>query len=121
MWRIRTGTAEQFTERVLRAEGELAAAPTVEPLPPIDDWATLFAAMSASKQVVMLECEVAGPGMLHLGPVVAVADGAVGIRPLMRDGSWDLESHLFRLQDVTRVRFQDRYSSVYAKYAVAAT
>ena len=114
------GETELLTERILLGEGELPLQPPSS-VPPIASWTELFAWLSSDRVLVMLECEESEPSTLFLGTVVAVASGAVALRCLDRDGTWDEEPQLFRLAEVTRLRFGDRYSVMYGKYASAAT
>jgi hypothetical protein len=117
--RVRSGVHERFLERVIRDEGHFGnvwpsrTAPIWADLP-LDRWQDLFAALGATGQIVIVECETRDEDGFFIGPVVGVAGHAVGIHHFDATAVWDPEPSEVQFKAITCVRFDERYTDVYA-------
>jgi hypothetical protein len=114
--RVRAGDAERFFDHVLRAEGLLDALPTPPPI-------RLDALRSALEDVrrlhghAILECEALDEPEFYLGELVSVDEGAVSLRYITVTGVVESATTEVPLEDITIVRFDERYIRYFAKYA----
>jgi len=118
---VRSDESERFVERVLRDEGELR---NVSPPPfpvALDSWAGLFSTIAAAGEIIIVECEANPDEDFCIGVVTGVTDGAVGIHQFDFVAMWDDAPTVVAYDDITRVRFGDRYSRVFPRYLHART
>ena len=110
-------------ERVLRDEHRLREIWPARGQPryaalPLDRWRTLFEALAARRELVIVECEGRRVKQdFFLGPVIAVAGDAVGMRYITPTAEWDGEASVVPFAAITRVRFAERYTQVFSRYA----
>lgn len=120
---VRSSEYERFLERVLRDEDRLRGIWSARGKPPytvlpLDNWRTLFEALAAREEMVIVECERRRVKQdFFIGPVIAVAEGAVGIRYITPTAEWDVEPSVVPFAEITRVRFAERYTQVLSRYA----
>jgi hypothetical protein len=118
---VRSGVNERFLEHVTRDEGQLSsvwpplAAPIWSDLP-LNAWQDLFAALGATRQIIIVECETRDEDGFFIGPVVGVAEHAVGIHHFDATAVWDPAPSEVLFKAITCVRFDERYTNVYARY-----
>src|SRR6185295_10490642 len=121
--RVESDEYERFVERVLRDERRLTeiwparGAPARSDLP-LADWRELFQALGTTGELVIVECEARnGDDDFYLGPVVAVAGDAVAVHHVDGTAVWDKEPSVIPFDAITRVRFGERYTDVFARHA----
>lgn len=120
---VRSGEYERFLERVLRDEDRLRGIWPARGQPPytvlpLDNWRTHFEALAAREEMVIVECERRRVKQdFFIGPVIAVAEGAVGMRYITPTAEWDAEPSVVPFAEITRVRFAERYTQVLSRYA----
>lgn len=118
---VRSGVHERFHEHVIRDEGRLRNVWPPDDAPkwadlPLDSWQELFAAFGAMRQIAIVECETRDEDAFLIGPVAAVAEHAVGIHNFDATAVWDSAPTEVRVRAITCVRFDERYTQVYARY-----
>jgi hypothetical protein len=121
---VRSGEYERFLERVLRVEGSLrevwpARGARRRAELPLDDWRGLFQALGASGELVIVECEDRDEDDdqdFFIGPIVGVSDDAVGVHHFDATAAWDPAPSVVPFDEITRVRFDERYTRVFARY-----
>jgi hypothetical protein len=120
---VRSGECERLLERVLRDEHRLheiwpaRGQPPYSELP-LNNWQTLFGALAAREEMVIVECERRRVKQdFFIGPVIAVAEDAVGMRFITPTAEWDVEPSVVPFAEITRVRFAERYTQVLSRYA----
>lgn len=113
---VRSGDCERFVERVLRDEGQLRA--IISPPFPVglDSWQDVFSALAGAGEVMIAECEDNPSESFCIGVVTGLTAGAVGIHQFDATAAWDSAPTVVPYQDITRVRFAERYTDVFARY-----
>ena len=114
---VRSEEYERFTERVLEGEGELARVAPPTPPVPVDSWLTVFGALRASGRYVLVHEEEYEDEPMSIGPVVGVRAESVLVHYVDATGEWEEEPSEIPFADITRVQVEDRYSSVFGRYA----
>ena len=120
---VRSGERERFLEMVLRDEHRLHEIWPARGQPPyatlpLDEWRMLFGALAARQEMVIVECERRRVKQdFFIGPVIAVAEGAVGMRFITPTAEWDAEPSVVPFAEITRARFAERYTQVLSRYA----
>jgi hypothetical protein len=118
---VRSGVNERFLEHVIRDDGQLRrvwpplAAPIWADLP-LDAWQKLFRTLGATRQIAIVECETRDEDGFFIGPVVGVAEHAVGIHHFDATAVWDPAPTEVLFKTITCVRFDERYTQVYTRY-----
>jgi hypothetical protein len=122
---VRSGEYERFLERVLRDEGTLREVWPARGKPhradlPLAGWPELFRALGPSEELVIVECEDREPDGeeqdFFIGPVIGVTDDAVGVHHFDATATWDPSPSAVPFDEITRVRFDERYIRVFARY-----
>jgi hypothetical protein len=112
----RSDANERFAERVLEGEGIRVSSPpsTLE----LDSWATVFASLLRGEwPLVLVEREDAGDdGDIWVGRLLGAGETAAALRYVNPLGVWDAGVDDIDYDDVTVVRFGDRYTTVLARY-----
>ena len=113
---VRSDNNERFLERVLSDEGQLGKrrAPTISLA--VESWSGVFRALGAEREIVIVECERKDGEDFCIGVVTGVTDDSVGIHQFDAVADWDPAPTIVPFDDITHVRFGDRYTSVYAHY-----
>ena len=120
---VRSGDCERFLERVLRDEHRLREVWPARGQPlyaelPLENWRTLFEALGALGELVIVECEGRRVKQdFFLGPVIAVARDAVGMRDISPTAKLDPAPSVVPFASITRVHFAERYTRVFSRYA----
>lgn len=114
---VHSGDAERFFERVLRAEGALDAAGAVRPVP-LGGWPAVLEAVRARYRHAIVECERADGGEFYLGELAAVDDDEVALHFIAVTGTREVALTRVPLDEVTLVRFDERYVNLFGRYAL---
>jgi hypothetical protein len=122
--RVRSDEHERFLERVLRDEGQLrrlraGASQRAKPTLPLSGWRGLCRTLEEREELVIVECEGRETDSFLIGPIVAVTSELVSIHHFDATAVWDLAPTTISFGDITRVRFGERYTQVYARYVGA--
>lgn len=110
------GDLEQFTERVMREEGQLERVGAPEPAVPVGDWGEAFEALRASGRIVIVECEDFEEEEFYIGRITRVRGDAVIFHHFDAVAVWDEEATAIPFAEITRVRFNERYTDVFGPY-----
>jgi hypothetical protein len=114
---VRSGECERFCERVLEGEGVLAQVRPPEPPVALASWPALFASLQAAPwPLVILDSEEYEDEPMYVGRVVGAGADAVSFRYVDALGAWDAEPDGIPYEDITAVRFGDRYTTILARY-----
>lgn len=113
---VRSGEPERFFDHVLRAEGLLDAVP---PAPSIrlDGWQSVLEDVLRGPGHAIIECEGLEDPEFYLGRLVDVDAERVALRYITVTGLVEEEITHVPLEDITLVRFDERYVRYFAKYA----
>jgi len=116
---VRDGAAERFFHKALRAEGlldALAPAPDV----PLRSWRAVFDAVRARYRFAIVECERDDDAGFYLGELVADDDrDSAALHYIQIDGTREGAVTRVPLDEVTLVRFDERYVNLFGRHAVA--
>jgi hypothetical protein len=112
----RSEDVEAFTVRVLRDEDQLRHVGPPDPPVPVSSWGDAFEALRASRRIVIVESEEFEQEEFYIGRIVRVQDDAVVVHHFDAIGTWDDEPTAIRFADITRVRFDERYTTVFEPY-----
>ncbi|HEU4697630.1 MAG TPA: hypothetical protein VFS40_00465 [Gemmatimonadales bacterium] len=113
---VQADDVEEFTLRVLRDEGQLPYVGPPDPPVPTTSWGDAFRALEAARKIVIVESEDYEQEEFYIGRIVRVQDDAVVLHHFDAIGTWDEEPTAIRFADVTRVRFDERYTTVFEPY-----
>lgn len=115
---VRNGSAERFFRRVLRGERALDGLTT--PDLPLSSWHAVIDAVRARHRFAIVECERFDGSDFFLGELVADDDvDSVAMHYIHVDGARESAVTRVSLDDVTLVRFGERYLNLFGRYAVA--
>ena len=114
---VHSTDAERFFERVLRAEGALDEAPSVKAIP-LRSWRSVLEAVRLHYRYAIIECERPDGADFFLGELAGVEGDEATLHYIQVNGM--RESGLTRvpLDDITLVRFDERYVNVFGRYAL---
>ena len=108
---------ERFFERVLRAEGALDHAPAARPIP-LRSWRAVLDAVRAHYRYAIIECERADGSDFFLGELGAVAGDEATLYYIQVNGTRERALTRVPLDDITLVRFDERYVNLFGRYAL---
>ncbi len=115
---VRNGSAERFFRRVLRGEKALEGMTT--PDVPLGSWRAVVDAVRAKHRFAIVECEHGDVSDFFLGELIEDDDvDSVAMHYVHVDGTREGAVTRVSLDDVTLVRFGERYLDLFARYAVA--
>ncbi len=115
---VRNGSAERFFRRVLHGEKSLEGLTT--PDLPLSSWRAVMAAVRAKHRFAIVECERGDGSGFFLGELVPDDDvDSVAMHYVHVDGTLEGAVTRVSLDDVTLVRFGERYLNLFGRYAVA--
>lgn len=112
---VRDGDYERFDARVLAGEGIRAERPrkAIDP----SSWRTVFASLAGGGwPLALVESENGDDGDFWVGRVLGAGETSVAFHYVSPVGVWDAEPEEIEYDDVTRVCFGDRYTTVLARY-----
>lgn len=113
---VRNGDAERFYREVLRAEARPGG--TVRPEVPLGSWRAVVDAVRARHRFAIVECERVGG--FSLGELVADDDDDSAAMHFIRvDGTRESAVTRVPLDDVTLLRFDERYLTLFGRHSVA--
>lgn len=112
---VRDGDYERFDARVLAGEGIRAAPPSTAIH--LASWRTVFESLSGGAwPLAVVEDETDAEVALWAGRVLAAGETSVAFHYVSPVGAWEAEPEEIEYDDVTRVCFGDRYTTVLARY-----
>lgn len=114
---VRNGQHERFAERVIEGEGVLAQVRPPEPPVALASWTILFQSIAAARwPLVILDCEEYDDEPMYVGRVVEAGAATVSFRCVDALGVWDAAPDDVPYEQITAVRFGDRYTTILARY-----
>jgi hypothetical protein len=113
---VRSSERERFLERVLRDEGQLRAVNAPRFALGLGDWSEVFSTLGRAGEIVIVECERPPDDIFCIGVVTGLAPDAVGIHQFDATAVWDPAPTVVPFEQITRVRFDERYIHVFARY-----
>lgn len=114
----RSGDPERFFERVLRAEGLMERMPSPGPIR-LDGWMSVVEDVRARHKHAIVECEALDEPEFYLGELLDVDHESLRLAYIHVNGTKEIEPMRVMLDDVTLLRFGERYLELFAKYAIA--
>ena len=110
--------AERFFERVLRAEGALDQTSPPRPVP-LRSWRAALEAVRAHYRHAIIECERPEGSDFFLGELAGVEGDEATIHYIQVNGTREGALTRVPLDDITLLRFDERYVNLFGRYAVA--
>jgi hypothetical protein len=111
--------SEKFYERILREEGIVT-----EVRPPfkidLSNWKSAIGSIQKRSRPIIIEDENPENPIFLIGKVRRLTTRTVAIRHFDSAGRWELSDRVMRYSQITAVGFDDRYSTLYCKYAYDA-
>ncbi len=108
--------AERFFERVLRAEGSLDEAPVARAVP-LRSWRSVLEAARLHYRHAIIECERPEGGDFYLGELAGVDGDEATLHYIQVNGMKEKALTRVALDDITLVRFDERYVNLFGRYA----
>ena len=118
---LRSGPYEKTIRRILEAEGVQERYYGLEPPLPLESWSDLFRELKRRDLHVIIECEEEEDPDFFIGPVERVSLHSVGIQYYDPAGRLLEQLSIIAFEDITKVTFGDRYTTVFRKYLKAPT
>lgn len=113
--KLRYNKWDKYHNKIMIWEGE---ADKVSLRFPIDlkSWKSIFEGIQGHNLSVIVNCELSDDNSFTIGPVVKAKKNSVQVHNFDPAGFFDKEPTTIRYDDITKVQFDDRYSSVFSKY-----
>lgn len=112
---LRCGRSDRMSKRIYKGERLLETAKVLE-RPSLKSWPDLFRNLRELDYHVIVECEDQEEPEFFIGPVKKVLKQRVGIQHYNGVGKFDEELTTIAYNDITIIRFGDRYSTIFRKY-----
>lgn len=113
---VYAGDPENFFDQVLRAEGLLESLPPAPELR-LDSWQTVLEDVRRLSGYAIVECEAHVDPEFYLGRLIEISAEHVALRYINVAGLIEEDLTHVPLEDITMVRFDERYIRYFAKYA----
>ena len=114
---VRSTDAERFFARVLRAEGALERCPAVRPVP-LRSWRAVLEGVRLHYRHAIIECERAEGARFFLGELAGVDGDDATLHYIQVNGTREAALTRVPLDDITLVRFDERYVNLFGRYAL---
>lgn len=112
---IRSNKYERFSERVYRAE-VLANQIGIDFDVALDDWQSVFRSLKKTGLNVIIEHETLENDDFYIGKLVRINKNSVSMLYFDASGKWDEAPVNISYEDITIVRFKERYIEIFSKY-----
>lgn len=113
---LRSNNVDKTFKKILRAEGIMAADYGIKNEIDLKSWQTIFHDLKKLDYHVIVECEDLEEPLFLIGPIKRVNKSAVGIQYYDATGQLDAELTMVKYDDITLVKFDDRYINIFRKY-----
>ena len=114
---VHSTDAERFFARVLRAEGAPERFPAVRPVP-LRSWEAVLEAVRLHYRHAIVECEHAEGVRFFLGELAGVDGDDAMLHYIQVNGVREAALTRVPLDDITLVRFDERYVNLFGRYAL---
>lgn len=113
IWWNKTGKA---FKKILKSEGILDADFGIKKRINLKSWESIFNDLKRFYQYAVIECERLPHPTFQIGPIKSVNKKFVSIQHFNATGLLDKASTKVKYEDITLVKFDDRYINVFRKY-----
>ncbi len=113
---IRVSKVEKFLKKILKKAGILKKDLGLKKQPALTSWETIFSDLKKLDYYAIVECEDLPEPTFTIGEIAKVAKKSVGIRYFNPEGVIDQKPTKVKYEDITLVKFDDRYTKMYRKY-----
>lgn len=115
---LRANEFDEVMEQILKEEGILKKKYGLKKTISLDSWTSMFETLKKKDFHVIVECEDLEEPTFTIGPVTKVGKNSVQVHFYDAIGVYDKKPTKIKFEDITLVRFGDRYSTIFRKYAV---
>jgi hypothetical protein len=114
---LRSNKYERFFTKMLKSEGTLDEVGIAHSLN-LDSWQSLLQDLKKLNQNVIIECEVGDEeeDEFFIGKLIRVNRKSVSLLYFSALGKWDDEPTIIPFDEITKVRFDEKYINVFSKY-----
>jgi hypothetical protein len=113
---IRCNRFDKAFKRILKAEGIFDAEYGIKNKIRLKNWQSIFEDLMSHGYHVIVECEDLKDPLFVIGPIKRVNKSSVNIQYYDATGLLDREPTRVKYEDITLVKFDDRYINVFRKY-----
>ena len=113
---VRCNKLEKTTKRILKSEGITKADYGINKVIGLDNWKSVFEDLKRNDCHVIVECEDLKEPLFLIGEIVKISKKSVNILYYDAEGVFDSKPTKVRFKDITLVKFDDRYSTIFRKY-----
>ena len=119
MTSLRSNKYERFFEKMLKSEGTFDEVGIAHSLN-LDSWQSLLQGLKKLNKNVIIECEVGDEeeDELFIGKLTRVNRKSVSLLYFSALGKWDDEPTIIPFDEITKVRFDEKYINVFSKYLI---
>ncbi|MEO1513847.1 MAG: hypothetical protein AAFV95_02505 [Bacteroidota bacterium] len=114
---VQRSESERFLQKILTKEGITATEHGLSQKLSLQSFQAIFNDLQQSKQFVIVECEDLKEPSFTIGEIEKTSKKSVGIRYVSPEGLIDRKPTKIAYEDITLIRFGDRYSSLFRKYS----
>jgi hypothetical protein len=107
---------QQAIKRILRKEGTIKSDYGIDFSLNLKSWPTIFNDLKKNDYHAIVECEDGDEPQFTIGIIKRVNKNSVGIQYYDPTGVLDKKLTAVKYDDITRVTFGDRYSTIFRKY-----
>jgi hypothetical protein len=113
---IRCNKNDKALKRILKAEGIFNSDYGIEKKINLKDWRTIFDDLKKYDFHVIVECEDLKDPLFLIGPIKKISKNSVSIQYYNATGLLDKKPTTVKYNDITLIKFGDRYIDVFRKY-----
>lgn len=114
---LRSSEHERLFEKILKGEGTLDEVGIPYDVN-LDSWQSLLQGLKEMNKNVMIECEVGDEDEddFFIGKLIQINQDSVSLLFFSDLGIWDDEPDVIPFDEITKVRFDEKYINVFSKY-----
>ncbi|MFT4565368.1 MAG: hypothetical protein ACI9FN_000321 [Saprospiraceae bacterium] len=113
---IRSNKFDRARRKMMNREGTLEVDLGIRYEIVLEDWVSIFKSLKKQNLSVIVECEEQKNAGFTIGPIEEVNKNSVSIRHFDAAGILAQQSTRISFEDITIIRFDERYINVYSKY-----
>lgn len=113
---LRCNEYDKTYKKILKKEGMLTKYEPSKTNVSLDSWAAIFSGLQDKGIHVIVECEDLFEPSFTIGPIQKVTKKAVHVRYYDATGQLDKKATKVKFEDITLLKFEDRYTKVFSKY-----
>lgn len=113
---IRFNKFDKANQRILKSEGHLSKTKPERTDVDLSSWTSIFKDLKKKDIHVIVECEDLKMPTFTIGPIISIKNKSLEVRNYDGTGKLEKKPTKIKFKDITLVKFNDEYSTVFRKY-----